>query len=498
MRLIIGLPIRNEENTIKELLYSLRSSLIFCQKNSEDFSFDLYACLNNCTDNTLAKIREFERESGMHFRIITTKIPGKLNAINMILRASKKFWEENQILFFCDADILLEHSCLSNLITNSYLRKQDLQIVYAESLPILRDKSFIYKLKKYHYHYRSKIFKENWYFNAKSFAFNRKIAELFLTVEEEINLKKSGITLDPPFIDDALMSRIVQYRYGDGHIHKVASACISYMTPDNVFDMLKEQVRIKYEFYKIKRYFPELAYLNKKKNYRWKRKIDSYDNIPLHDRTMLTCYYFLDTLIKYYVQYILLPIKILFQSPQWEPIKSTKNSHTYLDSSTTSVLNGSWNEHTDWEFFTSDKLPDFVQSTVVAGMVCMGDKIIMIKTKRGWELPAGHIEHGESIFQALYREIYEETGVCVDSARIFGYIRVTNKKEKINKSTGMPYPHLNYIPYFLLETHKIPTPHTGSDVLEVAICSFDSEIVIQSSAYKIILEGQKSKNRFSV
>ena len=258
-------------------------------------------------------------------------------------------------------------------------------------------------------------------------------------------------------------------------------------------DMVREQVRIKYEFYKINKYFPELSYLNIKKNYKWKRKTGQLNKISLPDRMALGCFYMIDSSIKSYVKYILLPIKIAAQSPQWEPTKSTKKSILFTHMNETPVLKGSWNENTDWEFFLGGTIPESAQPTVVAAMVYFEDKIIMIRTKRGWELPGGHIEPGESVKQALYREVHEETGVVASESRLFGYMKVTNKKERMNKATGIPFPTLNYIPYFLLETDRIPDPHLGADVMEVAVCALDSEIIRNSSAREIILLGEAFK-----
>lgn len=37
------------------------------------------------------------------------------------------------------------------------------------------------------------------------------------------------------------------------------------------------------------------------------------------------------------------------------------------------------------------------------------DKYIIVRNKRGWDIPGGHLENGESPLQAFKREIQEET-----------------------------------------------------------------------------------------
>ena len=44
------------------------------------------------------------------------------------------------------------------------------------------------------------------------------------------------------------------------------------------------------------------------------------------------------------------------------------------------------------------------------------DQVILVRHhKRGWELPQGKVEQGESVMDALHREIAEETGLTIVS-----------------------------------------------------------------------------------
>jgi len=49
------------------------------------------------------------------------------------------------------------------------------------------------------------------------------------------------------------------------------------------------------------------------------------------------------------------------------------------------------------------------------------DKILLIKgPKRGWEMPGGQVEEGESLKNAAIRETKEETGIDIDVIKFCG------------------------------------------------------------------------------
>lgn len=58
-----------------------------------------------------------------------------------------------------------------------------------------------------------------------------------------------------------------------------------------------------------------------------------------------------------------------------------------------------------------------------AGLVVVsGNRVLMIKTHRGWELPKGRVEEGEKASETAVRETEEETGIRASSGSLVGTV----------------------------------------------------------------------------
>lgn len=76
-----------------------------------------------------------------------------------------------------------------------------------------------------------------------------------------------------------------------------------------------------------------------------------------------------------------------------------------------------------------------------AGLVYKDDKVLLIKTKkRGWELPGGVVEQGESILDGLKREISEESGVIAEVETMVGIYQRLSSQPGYGPLEGMVLP----------------------------------------------------------
>ncbi|MEO2202227.1 NUDIX hydrolase [Paenibacillus pabuli] len=70
---------------------------------------------------------------------------------------------------------------------------------------------------------------------------------------------------------------------------------------------------------------------------------------------------------------------------------------------------------------------------VSVGAIIHDNKILLVKTRSSsgyWTLPGGKVEPGETLFEAVIREIYEETGLVVES-----YAHLSCRTRKLHYKT---------------------------------------------------------------
>ncbi len=116
---------------------------------------------------------------------------------------------------------------------------------------------------------------------------------------------------------------------------------------------------------------------------------------------------------------------------------------------------GTWDENVSWEFYVSSQLPNPKLCTATFCLALQGnDKVVLTRTKRGWEMPGGHMEPGETLEEALFREAHEEGGYTPQQYKLFGYRKITCKKRPIPARADREYPFpVSYIPHFIAKSN---------------------------------------------
>lgn len=150
---------------------------------------------------------------------------------------------------------------------------------------------------------------------------------------------------------------------------------------------------------------------------------------------------------------------------------------------------GRWPD-AEWRLFTSGIIPDVNNVTAVFGIPFHKNGLVMIKNHRGWELPGGHRESGESLQETLAREILEEAGIrdFKSSREPVGYLEIMNDIPKINKATGENYPNPAYIVFYAVKTDQPLEKYSEGEALDCKIFSLDNLPEIESDDLKIYMK----------
>jgi 8-oxo-dGTP diphosphatase len=153
------------------------------------------------------------------------------------------------------------------------------------------------------------------------------------------------------------------------------------------------------------------------------------------------------------------------------------------------ILEGKWGDHLDtaWEFYIASELPADIEASAVMGIAFCGEKIALTQTKRGWEIPGGHVEPGESILECLYRELKEEIGASdISSINLFGYRKITNPDRKVFATEGKRYPRHTIVPYYFVELATEPSGPEADDCFDARLFDLSDQEVKQSHDNELI------------
>lgn len=153
-----------------------------------------------------------------------------------------------------------------------------------------------------------------------------------------------------------------------------------------------------------------------------------------------------------------------------------KKQHSMTPEAPKIILKGDLNENASWEFIFSDITPSSEKTTAVVCIPTDGQKLLIVRHKlRGWELPGGHKEEGETLVQTVAREVEEESGYSIQTPVPFGHQKFTYR-EPVNEPPYPPYPHpVAYIAYFygLLTTQAPRHPMSSQEIAGVGLFSLE-------------------------
>ncbi len=152
---------------------------------------------------------------------------------------------------------------------------------------------------------------------------------------------------------------------------------------------------------------------------------------------------------------------------------------------------GRWNENTTWEFVISPELPPLELCTAICCILSHQEKLFLVKNNRGWELPAGHIELGETVEQAILREVREEAGVAINPPTIFGHKKLTSLQpvpRKDNPHLYYPFPHA-YVIFAFANAESVAEEPYHADIYDKKLATYHEalETLSDTSQYHDIL-----------
>lgn len=175
----------------------------------------------------------------------------------------------------------------------------------------------------------------------------------------------------------------------------------------------------------------------------------------------------------------------------------------YIDEKKEPLTQGMWSDGTSWSFVVSSEPIDPALCTAVFCITTYEGKLLLTENgKRGWEIPGGHKEEGESIQDAVIREVAEETGAVIDDIEMFGFKVISPESPVPHRDRPgefYPFPH-SYIPYFFAEAKKLSPSKLAEDVRGVKSVSLNEakEMLAQGHNHDILLDYLKQLSKIEI
>jgi 8-oxo-dGTP pyrophosphatase MutT (NUDIX family) len=155
------------------------------------------------------------------------------------------------------------------------------------------------------------------------------------------------------------------------------------------------------------------------------------------------------------------------------------------------IATGVWGENISWELQEVSSLPPAELCTAVMCVAIAKNKIVLARSERGWGMLGGHIEDGETLDDALFREAHEEGGFSISQYKPFAARKITAKTPEPNR-TGASYPFpTSYIVYYWAATDDLIEDPTGEEIIESESFALSDIDTLNTSDQPIIEAGWK-------
>lgn len=240
MRITIAVTAKNEENTIRRTLDSIRESLRYAEKH-QIASYRLVVVLNDTTDGT-------ERVIPKDVEIIHTS--------GGIVEAQRAVAGHLPFVIYSDGDILIGENTVYEL-TKTMLESPHLQVAYPLKHPNRPARKSLLARALYTYNANDRFETKRAHFNGKFFAIrNWSIPSPSEFSDQPLNNfynLRAGVLTDDIFLSKSILSE-----HGSSAISEVQTTTIRYQAPETLTGMYRYYLRMRLEMTRIAMLFPTM------------------------------------------------------------------------------------------------------------------------------------------------------------------------------------------------------------------------------------------------